>query len=201
MFSTQLKALPNQIEITRKMEKEDRSAAHNHNSALYEGFLSDAFDGRATSCFMTGSDFWVYAQSIEEAEVIKAKAKGFGYTNIETLEPWSGDPDNRQADPKGAYAVRVCEMTDLIIGKPAQSLVKLFSELAELVKDHITYTYAHLNTVTYTFNDAMAATLFAKSILDFNMIMEKANTIATVEPIAKYTLDTFKLTITLSSIS
>lgn len=201
MFSSNLKELPNQMEITRKMPKKARELANVHNAKIHQKFLTEQFGGRTTSCYLSTSEFWVYAQTTEEVNDIKAQAKAFGYKNLESFAPWSGDPDNKQADPNGAFAVRVSEMNDLIIGKQATKLVGFLQELAAVVEDHITFTYAHMSKVTFTLNDEVAAHLFAKAILDFFDIGAKhAGLAVIIDPIVSHTLDTFKLSVSLSKL-
>jgi hypothetical protein len=202
MFSSNLKELPNQMVITRKMPNKARELANEHNAKIHQKFLTEQFGGRTTSCYLSTSDFWVYAQTIEEVNDIKAQAKAFGYKNLEAFVPWSGDPDNKQVDPNGDFAVRASEINDLIIGESAKKLVEFLQELVAVVEDHITFTYAHMSKVTFTLNDEVAAYLLAKSILDFFDIGAKLAGLAVIiDPIVSHTLDTFTLSVSLSKLN
>lgn len=129
--------------------------------------ISMLFDGRSIASFL-GSDFWVYAQSIEECETIKAKARAYGFKRFETFIPKTGHPDDKMisiADPRGSYAVRVQYSKDLIFGNHAKKWLSFHQLQIDTMQDHIIFTYCHNTDARFDFNDELAADIMHLGLL------------------------------------
>ena len=123
--------------------KEIRSS----NAALKSIALSQLFGSREVYCF-AGSEFWVFADCIQDTQAIKAIANAYGFINLETIIPKVGHPDDETKsipDPDHAFAVRVCSLEDMIFGEGdgAAKWLKLNEPLINPVREHIIFTYCY----------------------------------------------------------
>lgn len=179
MLQTILDKAENIKSLERKMDKAQVEFICEHNEAIYNSILSEYFEGRKTSCHIGPSSFWVYAESLVDAEAIKQLANNAGYTNMRTFKPWaSNENGDRIDDPKGAYAVDISKSNELIIGKPAVKLVSLLKPFIDPVSDCLVYTYAHLRRANFKFNSAAAASEAHKTLTNiFTMAKDLHDTL------------------------
>ncbi len=148
------------------------------NQARAEVAISLLFDGRPIAAFL-GSDFWVYAQSIQETEVIKEKARAYGFKRFETFVPKTGHPDDKMisiADPRGPYAVRVEYSESLIFGDHAKGWLALHEHQIKTMQDQIIYTYCHNADARFDFNDKLAASIMLCGLMTHYAEIEKVAT-------------------------
>ena len=155
MLKEKLDNAPNLMQVSRKMSSARLEEVNNHNSAIYSDIISEAFNGRNVAVFISPASFWVYAQSIEEAEDIKMLAMQFGYFNMHTLEPFvSEDGTNRKADPNGKYAVNISSSNELIIGDTAKSFDALLTKMLEpKVLSEVLFKHGHSGRFTLYFSE------------------------------------------------
>lgn len=158
MLKTLLDKAENIKPLERKMDKGQVELICEHNEAIYNSIISDYFEGRNTSCHIGPSTFWVYSDTLSDAQAIKQLARDAGYTNMRTFQPWASNANGeRISDPKGAYAVDISNSNELIIGSPAEKLVSILKPIIDPVSDCLVFTYAHLRRANYKFNTASAA--------------------------------------------
>lgn len=139
-----------------------------NNSAIYNGIISDAFNGRNASCHIGPSTFWVYADTLNDVQKVKLQAAKYGYKNIKTIIPHATDEnDSRIADPKGAYAVDVSESTSLIIGDTAKKLENFLAPIIEETKEFIIHTYGHMGRMAFKVSNEKVAHLLKGSLAAF----------------------------------
>ena len=147
------------------------------NQLRSEVAISMLFDARPIAAFL-GSDFWVYSQSLEDCEAIKAKARLYGFRRFETFVPKTGHPDDKMLsipDPRGSYAVRVEYSDSLIFGDHAQSWLTLHQHQVETMREHIIFTYCHNADARFDFNDELAAKIMLCGLMAH---YEKLNEVA-----------------------
>ncbi len=148
------------------------------NQARAEVAISLLYAGRPVAAFL-GSDFWVYAQSLEEAEEIKTISRAYGFKRFETFVPKTGHPDDKMisiADPRGPYAVRVEFSQSLIFGDHAQKWLAFHEHQITTMQEHIIYTYCHNTDARFDFNDELAAKVMLCGLLTHYAEMEKVAT-------------------------
>ncbi|MGP4944636.1 hypothetical protein [Pseudoalteromonas nigrifaciens] len=167
MLQAQLNNAKNIKPIARKMDRANVESICKHNESIYNAIIANYFEGRNTSCHIGPSTFWVYADSLDDAAEVKKLARASGYINMRTFKPWASDSTGKRiSDPKGAYAVDISNSVNLIIGKPATSLVMLLKPFVDVVSEHLVHTYAHLGLARYKFNSIDAANQLHKALND-----------------------------------
>lgn len=130
-----------------------RGLIHKHNSELYCAALSTYFDGRPCHCYMTTTDFWVYASSLNDASEIKAKARMFGYKNIRTIKVKYSDGEPFITE----FAVVVTATSDLIIGEIAQKFFDILKPVFDDFKMSILCTHGHYRRYSLTLSSMTEA--------------------------------------------
>ncbi len=160
------------------------------------------------ACAFLGSEFWLYADSLEDAAITKKQLNDMGYINLETFVPKVGHPDDKKQsipDPDHAFAIRVSSSTDLIFGNHAKKWLAMNKKMIAVVQPHITHTYCHNADACFTFNDKVVAALFTQKLLEFYAPMkeqaEKVNKAFNGVHIAleDNTLDTWKVRLQLKT--
>lgn len=159
----------------RGVSREELDRISEHNSAIYEKIISQAFGGAKSSCHISYASFWVYADTLSEVDGIKRKAAEYGYTNVKTILPHTTDSNGRkQPDPNGACAVVIDESNALLIGDIAKSLVKILKPVLDSVNDNLLHIYGHMGRFTFKFSDQDTSELFSGAVSKiFNAFQEE----------------------------
>ncbi|EHA1127166.1 hypothetical protein FG475_18995 [Vibrio navarrensis] len=148
------------------------------NEMLMSNYLSEhIFEGRDVICF-NERDFWVYADSREDAQSIKEQADKLGFKNMYTFVPMKGselDPKISIPDPNHAFAVSIKDSTSLIFGSLSEQMLKLYKPMMSAVEQNITYIYCYNNDLKITFNCKVAAYAFHQAV---NTLYEETKELA-----------------------
>jgi hypothetical protein len=102
--------------------------------------------------FFHSSEFWVYCESLEQSQDIKAKAQHLGFVNITTH-------DNSGCS-KGRYYVCVKSSDICILDTSGQRWLDLYRNSFNSLSAHIIFTYAFEGCAFLVFNDEGAARTF-----------------------------------------
>lgn len=182
--------LKEQLANTTDIIATDSTEAIAHNTKVYEKIISTAFNGRQSSCHIDRGQFWVYADTLEDAAEIKLKAKEYGYSNMHTLKP----KYNGRLDERGAFAVSVNSSESLIIGDSALALVALFEPLTTPIVEFIAFTYGHRNEMSIDVKDEKVAAELSQNIEEY---------LSSCAPISgiSYSVDTYQKQMDLWAIS
>ena len=166
------------IEGQRAKLKSNWEMIERQNARRIQKQLSRIFGGRDTSCFISVSEFWVYASSWKDVELIKRQARALGYKNIETFVPKVGDPmdDKKSIDdpnPKHAFACRINKSESLIFGDHSKKWLELHKFQIDNMQDHIIYTYCYNTDARFTFGEKIAASILYAGLLSQYEGMQK----------------------------
>ncbi|MBN24555.1 MAG: hypothetical protein CL578_05850 [Alteromonadaceae bacterium] len=137
-----------------------RRLIHKHNSELYCAALSTYFDGRPCHCYMTPTDFWVYATSLADACEIKLQAQKYGYKNIRTIKVNYSDGEPFITE----FAVVVSATSDLIIGEIALKFFDILKPVLDDFKISLLFKHGHYRRYSLTLSSMEAAKALQKRI-------------------------------------
>lgn len=167
MLSQSLKNAQGITHNVRGLSREQVNSICDNNSSIYNAIISEHFDGQPASCNFN-SNFWVFADSIDDVLTIKEKAIKYGYKNMHTINPHITDKfGNRLSDPNGVYAVVINESDSLIFGELAPKFLNLLSPILDVFNNDIIFTYCHSGRATFKLNDNSKAELLKVALTDF----------------------------------
>ena len=157
-------------EGNRSRLKDNWELIERQNSRRKQKQLSRIFGGRDTNCFMSLREFWVYASSWKDVELVKRQAHALGYKNIETFIPKVSDPMDKKKslpdpNPAHAFACRITSSESLIFGDHSEAWLELHKPIIDVMRDEIIYTYCYNADARFTFNNAIAAGILYAALL------------------------------------
>ena len=151
----------------------DKSTRNLHIDTIAERkekFLASLFEVESANCYLSETEFTLYAGNLEEASRIKAKVNLFGFKNVQTFAAkW----DEMYTGTKFKYGVNVNQRTSLRFGKPELSLENILTRMLpkffNLIEDYTIFTYSYHHDYRITLNDKNVALLALENI---NKILE-----------------------------
>jgi len=144
----------------RGVDAVTREKIHQHNSAIHQQILSDAFAQRPTHIYMSTKEFTVYAQSIEDAFQVRCEARAQGFRNINIYE--NKDPDSKITNK--LYGIDINASESLLIGEHAPKFFDIIKQFITPFTANITHKFGHFRTYGLTFDSPNAAEMCARNL-------------------------------------
>lgn len=192
MLTEILNAAPGQIGIPpRGTPPAERQRIHEVNSHIYQAIISSHFDGRQSYCYGSTSEFWVYVDTLSEAEDVKTKAKELGYINMHTFEvKYEDEPFLSK------YAVSINSRTELLIGNFAGKFFKSIAPILREFKSELIFRYGHIKNFSLTFNSQNTASAFAERLEEVLVAKGEDLRIPATVGVGQNALDSYSVHIT-----